>query len=157
MSQLQISEQLTTPELYTSLWVPCFPSVNSGARYLIAPAAVTTLVEPTCTGSGATKPKSASLALSPSSRTTLWLDAHDLHHGVQMVGSSCEGRPINNHTPSSHVRGCPPTHTLPQECTHGDTIINTLMWILCVCLSIRHGCDITSETCTLGTRLQGSL
>ncbi len=31
------------------------------------------------------------------------------------------------------------------------TIINTLTWIVCVC----NGRDVTSATCTLGTRLQG--
>ncbi len=35
--------------------------------------------------------------------------------------------------------------------------INTISWIgvnLCVRVLVCHGCDVTSATCTLGTRLQ---
>ncbi len=38
--------------------------------------------------------------------------------------------------------------------------INTISWIgvnlcvcVCVCVCVCHGCDVTSATCTLGTRL----
>ena len=51
--------------MYTSVFTPLLPSLNSGATYplvpakLIAPQTVKSLVDPTLLGSGVAKPKSA--------------------------------------------------------------------------------------------------